>query len=496
MVGRSILTKIQKLIKELNTNDIRYCHWKSNYTLGKALSGQTDIDLLIHRKDADLFRTILSQLCFRPAVGKNGEFFPSVEHYFAFDEESGLLVHVHAYYRVITGESLSKNYHFPIEEMLLNNTRELDLVRVPTKSAEVVVFTLRMMLKHASLVELLLLSRNWEHVKQEISWLMESDSNDETLSLVRGWLPSLEVDLFSDCIAALKSPAPLLRRIILGHRLGSRLRIYARHSAIRAWLSGVRKFTVMLFRRLSGSQSGLTPLSGGAVIAFVGPEATGKSTLIDEMERWLGEHFVVERVHAGKPTSTILSVVPNLLVPILRSLFPNYRSSNIEAAYALKERSEESQTVYPLFYAIRSVLLAYDRRVLLTRAFGRAANGAIVLCDRYPSLTSGAPDSPQLSQILNTRNQYPIHRWLARIENQMYQEIPPPDLIISLTVPVEVALLRNKVRGKQEPEDYVQLRHAQSSKMEFEKTSIHTINTNQPLNKTILEVKKAVWDAL
>ena len=78
--------------------------------LEESLLGQTDIDLLIHRKDANLFRTILSHLRFRPAT-TDGEAFPSVEHYFALDEESGVLVHVHAYFRVITGESLSKNYY-------------------------------------------------------------------------------------------------------------------------------------------------------------------------------------------------------------------------------------------------------------------------------------------------------------------------------------------------------------------------------------------------
>lgn len=128
--------------------------------LAEALAGQTDIDLLIHRRDATLFRTILSQLGFRPAVAQDGESFLSVEHFFALDEESGVLVHVHAYFRVITGESLVKNYRLPIEEMLLQNTREVDSVRVPTKSAELVVFTVRMMMKHTSVVELALLARD------------------------------------------------------------------------------------------------------------------------------------------------------------------------------------------------------------------------------------------------------------------------------------------------------------------------------------------------
>src|SRR5687767_3168768 len=207
------MTKIQKLIEELNTNGIRYCHWKSNLSLSKSLSGQSDVDILVHREDASLFRTLLSQFCFRPAVNKDGEAFPSIEHYFALDEESGVLVHVHSYYRVITGDSLSKNYRFPIEEMLLQNTRMEGSIPVLTKSAELIVFTLRIMLKHTSLVELALLARYWKDVKQEIMWLLEAGSIDETLKLVNHWLPSLDPDLFSDCIAALKAPAPLLRRI-------------------------------------------------------------------------------------------------------------------------------------------------------------------------------------------------------------------------------------------------------------------------------------------
>jgi len=419
-----------------------------------------------------------------------------MEHYFAIDEESGVLIHVHAYFRVITGESLSKNYRFPVEEMLLQNTRQEESVQVPTKGAELIVFTLRMMLKHTSLVELILLARYWKQVKQEIKWLLENDSLNEALGLIKCWLPSLDTDLFSECVASLKSPAPLVRRMILGRQLRSRLRIYARHSAIRAWLIGVGKFTAMLFRRQVRSQKGMIPISGGAVIAFVGPEATGKSTLLDEMRHWLGEHFAVEQIHAGKPKSTLLSIVPNYLVPALRVVLPTYRSSHVEAQSVSDEQSEKPQAVYPLISAVRSVLLAYDRRALLTRAFSRAANGTIVLCDRYPLLSSGIPDGPQLLNLLVDADQYPIRRLLARIEKRLYQEIPPPDLVIALSVPLDVAILRNTSRGKTEPEDYVRMRHAKSSNLEFEKTSMYKINTNQPFENTVLEVKKAIWNLL
>lgn len=490
------MTKIQEFIEELNTNGVRYCHWKSNLSLSKSLSGQSDVDLLVHREDARLFRTILSQLDFRPAANKDGEDFPSIEHHFALDEESGVLVHVHAYFRVITGDSLSKNYRFPIEEMLLQNTRMEDSIPLLAKSAELIVFTLRIMLKHTSLVELVLLARYWKDVKQEINWLLETESIDKTLSLVDCWLPSVDADLFSECVAALKGPAPLFRRIFLGLRLRSQLQIYARHSAVRAWLVGARKFTAMLFRRLTRSQKELIPRSGGAVIAFVGPEATGKSTLIAEMSQWLGEHFAVEHIHAGKPKSTPLTLIPNLLVPALRSLFPSSRSTRLEAQYHDEESSEKPRTSYPLIFALRSALLAYDRRSLLAKAYSRAANGSIVLCDRYPSSQIGAPDGPQLSQLATSTNGYSVSHRLAQIESRLYRQIPPPDVVIYLNAPLEVALVRNATRGKKEPEDYVRRRHARGSNLEFEKAPVHKINTNQPFERTVLEVKKAIWNML
>ena len=491
-----IIPKIQQLVEELNGAGLRYCHWKSNFTLHEALAGQTDIDLLIARDQAQVFRALLFRLGFRPVVSGEDAVFPAMEHYYALDEETGVLVHVHSYYRAITGESLAKSFRLPIESMLLQHTRLEGIVPVPSKSAELIVFTLRMMLKHISPFELVLLYRDWKNVKREIQWLLEGASLEETLRLVNEWLPSIDSKLFSDCLSALQKPSSLLRRVILANRLRAQLGIYARAGVMQSWLSGMVKFSKMAFRRLTRSKKGMLPQSGGVVIAFVGPEATGKSTLLGETSRWLGAHFSVQRLHAGKPKSTLLSFGPNLVLPALRSLLPGYRSGNVELQYNPAEQAGKPKKIFPLIFGIRSALLAYDRRVLLARAYTEAANGNIVLCDRYPSVTEGAPDSPQLSQYTISQKEYPLHFWLAHVEKQLYEEIPAPDLIISLSVPVEVAIFRNKNRGKEEPEDYVRRRHAQRSSLVFEKTTVVEVNTDQPIEKSILEVKQAVWKVL
>lgn len=490
------MNTIQKFVDELNASKIRYCHWKSNYILSKSLSGKTDIDLLIDRKDANQFRNIINQLNFMPAVTTDGDPFPSVEHFYALDEQSGILVHVHAYYRVITGESLTKNYRFPIEEMLLENTRELDFVQVPSKNAELIVFTLRIMLKHTSLVELVLLNRYWKEVGKEIKWLLEKDTIDDSKKLIHDWLPSLDPELFSDCVKALMEPASLFRRVTLGHQLRNQISLYARHSTIKDWLSGIRKFSVMLYRRVFRSQKSIALRSGGAIIAFVGSEATGKSTLLAEMRGWLGEHFAVDQIHVGKPKSTLISLIPNLFLPALRSLFPSSRSTHVSSQYNEQEDLGKSRGNYSLLFYIRSVLLSYDRWSLLSRAYSQAANGTIILCDRYPSLQSGAPDSPQLSHLPMSAGRSSIRCRLASYEAQLYREIPNPDLVIYLSAPIEVTLSRNANRTKTEAEDYVRWRHARSSNLEFGKAPIREINTDQPFDQTIREVKKAIWDAL
>jgi thymidylate kinase len=240
----------------------------------------------------------------------------------------------------------------------------------------------------------------------------------------------------------------------------------------------------------------MNPQSGGAVVAFVGSEATGKSTLISEVGSWLGGHFAVDRVHAGKPASTALTAIPNALLPVLRAVLPSHRSTRVEALYASGNPSQKPKKGFSLIFGVRSLLLAHDRRSLLSRAYRQAANGTVVLCDRYPSLQSGVPDGPQLSHLPIPADGGSVRGWLARHEARLYREIPAPDLVIQLSAPLEVTVLRNAERDKTEPEDYVRRRHAQTSNFDFGQTPVFKIDTDQPVAETVRQVKEAIWEYL
>jgi hypothetical protein len=482
---------IRRLLERLDEAGIRQCHWKSNWALAETLEGATDIDLLIHRQDAQRFREVLTELRFEPSIEAGVQAIPSTEHHVTLDEETGTLVHVHAYYRVITGESLAKNYRLPIEDMLLSNTRREGIVTVPTRGAELIVFVLRMMVKHTTAIELTLLARQTRQLRSEVAWLVTDDAVEEAGKLLPVWLPRLGDGLFREAVEALRAPAPIRRRVVLGFRVRRRLRGYARRPAVRARAVEASKFAGVVSHRLTGSSKKLTPGGGGGVIAFVGSEATGKSTIIDRMHRWLAESYTVRRVHAGKPPATALTYLPHVLLPTLRTMFPDQRSTRVERQTRGPEIAP--RRTYPLMFGLRSVMLAYERRALLTRAFARSANGTIVLCDRYPSSRSGAPDGPQLGHLPAPD---PLRRRLTALETRLYEDVPPPDLVVHLTAPLDVTLARNAARDKTEPEDYVRFRHALSSSLEFDGAPVRRVATDRPLEEVVREVREAIWETL
>jgi thymidylate kinase len=487
-----VLHTVAALFERLEAEDIRYCHWKSNWVLEETVEGKTDLDLLVERQAAPAFRKLLQELAFRPAVDHGSPLFPSVEHYHALDE-SGELVHVHAYYRVISGDSLVKNYRFPVEEMLLGHTRKIGVVAVPSKGAELVVFVLRMCLKHTSAVELALLLRSFENVGREAAWLATDEARAEASALLPVWLPGFAPTLFEDALQALTDPAPLARRMLVARRVRAELRPYARHGRAKAWSAGVRTFARHGLARLGGTRIKLAPATGGAVIAFVGVEASGKSTMLGGVQRWLGSHYTVRRIHAGKPPSTALTFVPNLLLPALRALVPDQRSTIVSARLTTEARPQRGR--FPLLFGVRSVLLAHDRRALLTRAFASSANGTIVLCDRYPSSDDAPVDGAQLG-VAATGVQDPIRKWLAEREARLYRDVPPADLVLQLTAPLDVTLERNRKRAKVEPEEYVLSRHARSSSLEFDRVRVVKVDTNRPVDESARDIRRIIWEAL
>lgn len=492
-----------RFIDSLNSHQIEYCHWKSNVTLGNALTGGEDLDILVDRKSLPQFIIILMEMGFKATVIKSGANVPGIFHYHGLDEETGKISHVHLYNSILTGESFVKSHFLPFERMLLENCDYIGQVRVVSRSAELVLFVLRTFIKYGSLLDLFRLVGNSDSLRTELRWLQAGSDISEAVALLEKYCPVIDESLFLKCIKTLEEPNSLLKRMRLARAVRWRLRVYAKYTPLKRLLAYALLLWAKLRQRFTGNKKNKTLHSGGAIIAFVGAEATGKSTLIAETGRWLGNVFAVRTVHVGKPPFSWLTAPVNILLPLMRRLLPQLRRSWKTRNARSEDPKLPPQTDYTsrsLLYAVRAVALAWDRYQLLIKVRRWAANGEIVVCDRYPTETTGAMDSPRLQEHPKRDGvRAALYNRLARFEHRLYGRMPPPDTVLRLKVSVETAKQRNRERAAtgMDPEDYLEARHRETGEWYKHGTKYsYDIDTERSLEETVRSVKRAIWESL
>jgi len=487
-----MLELIRRLFDRLDAESVEYCHWKSNAFLEEAFEGTGDLDLLVRREHGDRFEALTSALNFKQMAVPRWLSAPSVFHYLGLDPSSGRLVHLHVYFRLVTGGSLAKSCWIPLEHLVLAGRRRLDGVWVPAKDAELLLFVVRKMLEYSSPTEGPLAHREAQRAITEFEWLLNGGTLAQAEGLLDRWLPQIDRALFRRASVALMASGSLVDRCLSAVIMRWRLRDCMQQRL--PWLEAARAGRLIrwVILRSLGRPPRATPLRGGVLIAVVGPEASGKSTLVRELRAWLGEHMSVATVHAGRPPSTFVTLLPDLLLPLLRRALPRHRSHEVETDRRMGTGTV-SRTRLTL-YAVRAVILASSRKRLLTRAQRMIAGGALVITDRFPSATVGTTDGAQLD--LTDVPRTASLRRLGTLEQRLYRRIRTPDIVFRLRLSAATAIERNVARDKDEAEAYVRHRHAHWILPHFPTSRVLDLNTERPLAETVLSAKKAVWECL
>jgi len=399
-------------------------------------------------------------------------------------------VDLHAYYQVVSGDSLVKNYRFPIERSILGSTSYLDSVRVPDPSAELALFVLRIALKHVSPVEILKTNRHYSKVSAELAWLCARADSRRAAVLCSTWFPAIEPALFERLRLAIAGNA-LWPRVMLGWQVAWRLRHLRRIGSLRATASRYRRLLLFVAGRLHRRRD-LALQTSGAIIALVGPKGIGKSTVGGQLAARLGRYLCVRRIHVGKPPTTLLTFLPRLFLPLGRVLLPHERLREYQSV----ERRQTQR--YSMLYVLRMLLVAYDRRRLIFRALRAATSGAVVIADRYPSETARAIDSSCFDDAAVAACRSRLKRWMMKREQAFYRDLPRPTLVLQLVAQLNLALERDARRNKRggpDPEA-VRRRWHLESETDFSSTPVVRIDASRPLDETVHFALQAVWERL
>ena len=431
------LALIANLIRNLSQTGVSYCHWKSNHRLSEFLSGTGDLDLLVAADDRGRFQSTLSELGFIRATTSWTRSHTAIEHYYGLDADTGRLVHLHVYYRLITGGILVKDYELPFASQLLSNTQISHGVPIPAIERELLVFAIRKLLEASAWTERYLLRKGWPQTRPEWQWLQNDDDHRHHQGVRTRALQFAEesyhsafaeilrkgmIALDREDWSAAKRCGQALRRELAGHCIVPPLRSQFRR-LVRAFEISISK----AFGRPKKKQ--LSP--SGLVIAITGCDGSGKSHSVKELQKRLGGTFSIRRLHLGRPGVTGF-------------LWRLFRRNKTRKPGSNAHDSSGAATSVSVVKVVIRFLLAWERRKAAIRAKRWACHGEIVICDRYPSLRAGM-DGPSQCEANGASTWQSF--WL-RMEKKQYQQIPPADLVIRLVAPPET--LRRRLIGRGE----------------------------------------------
>lgn len=489
-----MLNLSKKLIDTLNFHSIQYCHWKNNHNLDKSLSGEDDLDLLVSREHYSQFLQLILSLGFKEAHNRKNSI-PFIFHFYALDGETGTFIHLHVHLNLITGESHTKNYHLPLEKMIFaNSIYHPSGCRIPCPEVELIIFILRYYIKISCLPGALLIWKKRRTFSNEFAFISEEIDNEKVKYLLRTYVKFIPVDFFTEMLNAYVSKLYLPLKIIIGLKERQAISAFRRFGLAHSFAARYSQILSRLFNKLTLKEKKF-PVCGGAIIAVTGLDATGKSTVSSEIYNWLSKDFTARYMHVGRPKARWETLwfkpileMKKLLKFKIQTLTTKTQRHIIDTAIGEIQKNS-------LIYAIRCLIVGYERFQLLKHANRLRAKGYIIVCDRYPSQNVGKMDSPRIGEV---DEKHGLIALMGRIEQKLYQAMPVPDAIFNLNIPLDIALERNRSRVKNDKETDAQLhkRYRENSGLLYKARHFETVDASQELQTVLSELKEKIWTLL
>lgn len=472
---------LKELLKEFDTNNIKYAHWKSNTNIDCALSGIDDFDVLVHPNNKEEVKELLKNFNFIRSYSNKDTWQNEIFHYIGMDIEQKKIVHIHLHFLLEVGYDFDKNANLPIIDKYLENTIRHKYVFIPEIEKEYILLVIRLILKNAFVPFILMLpTAQIRYIKnaksngiisgggyrefEDLSNRMDKNKLEEIL---KDTFPFISIESFKEYEKTIQDNNSIFSYFSKAKKLKKELKNINNHSETKGFFYSLYRINLGRINTLCKNKIHFKkiPAHGGRIFAFVGGDGAGKSTNTEKLHNILKRYFYSEIIHVGRPKKHI----PGTLLRITSKLL---RISKITS----------------LANAISFLAIAYDRKQEFKRALKIRRKGGIVILDRIPLEGITAMDCPRVHTINN--NSFPI---LSKIENWLYSSIKNVDTIIALKLDPEIALQR---RPEDDP-DELRIRSGQIWEKDFSLVenaySINTSNTFDYVEKSILKI---VWDSI
>tara|TARA_B100000674_G_C37940592_1_gene962399 strand:- start:1132 stop:2475 length:1344 start_codon:yes stop_codon:yes gene_type:complete len=437
--------------------------------------GIGDLDLYVRYSDKDEFEQALIKNSFCNVKSYQAHH-NHIEHYLGFDSETKKFVHIHVYFKIVTGESNTKNYELPLDRFIEENLVNENILPVINNRASICIFLVRYFIKIGSIYGLIQYMR--EKDKYVSEWrLLNKDNCNNLISI-----PEMNIfDYDFKRMLDMYESSHIFFKYIESLKFKFKIRRFINRGFFSHQTFKIKNFFHRLINKILLKRK--KSLNEGKVISICGLDGTGKSTLVDSLENTFNEYINIKKIHLGRPRSTMLTFLfkPFFQLRFLLIGFKNKR--NIK---------NKSNTNISLIYALRSIILAYDRKIESIRAQKYKKRGYLVISDRYPGLEESKMDSPRIK---NDPSRNIIYNLCYKIEQNIYNSIPKSDILFHLEVPLKIAIQRNDNRSKfgKESTDEIVDRYSINSEAKFLGIKYFQIDAKPNAETVLHNVLEKIW---
>lgn len=495
-----MLPVIRQLFDVLHQHDIRYCHWKNNPDhVRLSMSGASDVDVLFDANQKQKVDSVLRTLGFKRFEVVKARYYNDIEDYLFLDFVTGKLIHLHTHYRLTMGPIFSKNYQLDLEELILNKRtyRESLGVYGSTSAVQLLVLCLQESLKFRTRDKInVYLRRKFkfsEKVLREYNWLNQQVNQYEWKELIKAVFPDPE-PIYQLTAKPFNKRTLLVLKSQVARQFADK-RIF-RAAAFVRWRNEFSIIYHKILKRITEPviSRRINP-RGGVVIAVVGADGSGKSTVTKDIRSSFEKKLDVCRIYFGRGDGRI-SLSRKVLRNIKSILIPmkGKKSSTKSASAKAHIYKESKKGFFAVTYKLVEALLVANEKLANLRRMNKAKKkGMLVICDRFPqNQVMGYNDGPLLNQLIDSSN--PLVRWLAQWEKSVYAraENNPPDLLIKLIA--NASIVEQRKPGETMMEKLVaKIDGIRELKMG---TTMLTIDAARPLQEVLFNVRKEIWNKL
>jgi thymidylate kinase len=507
--GIKMLTITKTLFDGMNREQVRYCIIRDTAYLRQGLEGDGEVDVLVHPEEIRSVQRLLTGCGFKRFLEPGGVQDSHMENWIGFDEKTGKLMPIHLYQDIVLEGKNGEKSVFLWRDIALNR-------RIPFEGTTIYVVEphLEMVMLYIQLAQRVEMGED-----DPLSWRALCGTTCLCGKIRKEKMAALCSELFwgnglliSDLLMGmvnreksltLKPPTPKELQSLWGkverelkptfYKVGSA------EDRRRGTLGSIGKG-----RKI--------PAKEGISICFIGADGSGKTTISEDIEKWLSQRIACRKFYLGNGDQ-----YHSLSKSMVRRLSGVYRKSQQlgkvrETAVATlavtdgrilgkreqhREMGLKELVRYPVSVtrAYGHMRFAYHSLKTVEMAETYRKKGGVAIFDRYPQVQfEGIYDGPKISAKFKGYLDRDVFRVMARRESDILKKATghQPSLVFRLLVPPEVSLQRKP------DHDYEVIRRKAeiTEKLVFEQSRDYVIDATQVYDKELLEVKRIIWESL